>query len=128
MAGHTIAPPGPADAMRAARATMGWAMIVALIGIAGLYWNRDHRWRPMLTEAVFPFYIIHQTIIVLVGWWLLPFALGPIWEFAIILAATVAGCCAFYLVGRSVAWMRPLIGLRRHRVVSTLPDGTADRA
>lgn len=111
--GNTPIPDGYADAFRAARATMGWTMIVALIGIAGRYWNRDHRWRPVLTEAVFPFYIIHQTIIVVVGWWLLRFALSPGVEFVIILAATVAGCWAFYLIGRSVRWLRPLIGLKR---------------
>jgi glucans biosynthesis protein C len=96
----------------AARLTMGWCAIIALIGLADRYWNRDHRWRATLTEAVFPFYIVHQTIIVLLGWYLLRFALPPAIEFAALLAATVAGCWLFYLAGRRVAWLRPLIGLR----------------
>ncbi|MEP7008520.1 MAG: acyltransferase family protein, partial [Sphingomonas bacterium] len=48
------------------RQMQGWPSIAALIGIAERFWNRDHAWRPMLTEAVFPFYIIHQTIIIIV--------------------------------------------------------------
>jgi hypothetical protein len=32
----------------------GWNAIIALIGIADRYWNRDHRWRATLNEAVFP--------------------------------------------------------------------------
>lgn len=96
----------------ASHAAMGWAMIVALIGLASRYLHHDHSLRPMLTEAVFPFYIIHQTIIVAVGWWLLQFALPPGIEFIILVIATISGCWAFYRLGRTVRWLRPLIGLR----------------
>lgn len=110
--GNTVAPPGPVNWFRAGHAVQGWAAIVALIGMADTYWNRDHRWRATLTEAVFPFYIVHQTIIVWLGWWLLRFSLSPAAEFAILLMATVGGCLAFYFVGRSIGWLRPAIGLR----------------
>lgn len=100
---------------QAARAIQGWSAIVALLGIADRFWNRDHRWRATLTEAVFPVYIIHQTIIVLLGWWLLRFALPPLAEFAILVAATVAGCWLFYRLGREVPGLRVLIGLRGWR-------------
>jgi len=95
-----------------AHAMEQWGAIIALIGVAERWWNRDHRWRATLTEAVFPFYIIHQTIIVLATWALLPAHLPGWAEFAIIAAATVAGCWAFYLIGRELRWLRPLIGLR----------------
>lgn len=94
------------------RAVQGWSMIVALIGIADRHLNIDHPWRRVLTEAVFPFYIIHQTIIVAVEGGLLPLALPPLAEFAILLSATVGGCWLFYLAGREIGWLRPLIGLR----------------
>jgi glucan biosynthesis protein C len=96
----------------AGRLVMGWCAIVALIGLADHFWNRDHKWRRTLTEAVFPFYIIHQTIIVMLGWYLLRFALPPAIEFVTLLGATVTGCWLFYLGGRRVGWLRPLIGLR----------------
>ncbi|SEN67992.1 Peptidoglycan/LPS O-acetylase OafA/YrhL, contains acyltransferase and SGNH-hydrolase domains [Sphingomonas gellani] len=99
---------------RFARHLETWTAIAALIGIAERFWNRDGRWRATLAEATFPFYLIHQTIIVLVGGWLLPFVLGPGTEFAILLLATVAGCWALYDAGRHVGWLRPLIGLK-HR-------------
>ena len=108
-----------------ARGVQGWMTIAALIGVAETYWNRDHRWRPMLTEAVFPFYIIHQTIIVVVAYWLMPLGLSGGAEFAILVAATVAGCWAFYLAGREVMWLRPLIGLRLHRASAAVPPRPA---
>lgn len=96
----------------AAHAIQQWGTIVALIGLAERHWNRDARVRPMLTEAVFPFYLVHQTIIVLVAYWLIPANLPGGAEFAILIAATVAGCWLFYLAGRRIALLRPLIGLR----------------
>lgn len=98
-----------------AHAVQQWGTIVALIGVAERYWNRDTPIRPMLTEAVFPFYIVHQTIIVVVMYWLLGAGLPGWAEFAILVTATVAGCWAFYLGGRAVPWLRPLIGLRRRQ-------------
>ena len=90
-----------------------WGGIVALIGAAERWFNRDRAIRPVLTEAVFPFYIAHQTIIVVVMYWLIPADLPGWAEFAILVASTVAGCWAFYYIGRSIGWLRPLIGLRR---------------
>ena len=98
---------------RVARHLETWAAIAALIGIATRFWNRDHRWRATLAEATFPFYIVHQTIIVVVEGWLLPLHLSAAAEFAILVPTTVAGCWAFYLIGRELAWLRPLIGLKR---------------
>jgi glucan biosynthesis protein C len=93
-----------------------WVAIAALIGIAERFWNRDHRWRATLAEATFPFYIIHQTAIVLVEFWIKPLDLGALAEFLILVPATVAACWAFYLIGREVNWLRPLIGLKRRPV------------
>ncbi|WP_374942913.1 acyltransferase family protein [Sphingomonas sp.] len=98
-----------------AHAVQQWGTIVALIGVAERYWNHDAAIRPMLTEAVFPFYIVHQTIIVVVMYWLLGAGLPGWAEFAILVAATVAGCWAFYLGGRAVPRLRPLIGLRQRQ-------------
>ena len=90
-----------------------WTAIAALIGVAERFWNRDHAWRATLAEATFPFYVIHQTVIILVEFWLQPLHIGPLAEFAVLVPATVAGCWGFYLLGREVSWLRPLIGLKR---------------
>lgn len=113
-AGQRFTPPPWGMVFSLARGVEGWMAIAALIGVAETFWNQDHRWRPMLTEAVFPFYLIHQTVIVVVAYWLMPATLPGWAEFAILVATTVAGCWAFYLVGRRVRVLRPLIGLRSH--------------
>lgn len=120
LAGFEIAWPGNTPAPHWARPLHGiahsaesWGAIVALIGIANRYWNVDGRWRPMLVEAVFPFYLIHQTVIIVVAYWLLSTPTGPFVRFLALVLATVVGCWAFYLGGRRIGWLRPLIGLRR---------------
>jgi glucans biosynthesis protein C len=90
-----------------------WTAIVALIGHAERYWNHNHRWRATLAEATFPFYMIHQTLIIVVEYGLLQLGLPPLVEFLLLAAATVGGCWIFYLVGRRIGWLRPLIGLKR---------------
>lgn len=96
---------------RSARTAMGWCMILGLFHIAHSWWNHDHRWRPTLAEAVFPFYLVHHPVIVLIAWYTLPLHLNPWIEFALMLSGTVGACLAFYLIGREIGWLRPLIGL-----------------
>lgn len=124
--GDTPFPPALEPVWELARIAQGWGAIVALIGIADAFWNREHRTRPMLTEAIFPFYIIHQTIIVLVGWWLLPAGLPNGAAFAILVAATVGGCWAFYRAGRAIGPLRPVIGLSWKDRLDTKPIAAAE--
>ena len=98
--------------LRTVRTVAMWGAILGLLGVAQRYWSRDHPWRAVLTEAVFPAYIAHQTIILVVEFYLRPLALGAAAEFAILIATTVAGSALFYVIARSVGWLRPLAGLR----------------
>ena len=90
---------------------MAWSMILLLLGAAHQWLNRDHRWRARLSEAVFPFYLAHQPIIVLVGWRLSDSGLPALALFAILAVTTLAGCWLFFLAGRGIRWLRPFVGL-----------------
>ncbi|MDB5677121.1 acyltransferase family protein [Sphingomonas bacterium] len=119
--GSQVPPQWLGDQMLVAHQLQCWAAVAALIGLAERYFNRDAAIRPMLTEAVFPFYLIHQTVIVLGEYALQPLGLSAAAEFAILVPVTVVGCWAFYLAGREVGWLRPLIGLRRRAAGATAP-------
>ena len=97
--------------VRVARAFQAWGTIVGLLGLAQAWWGKDHPWRATLCEAVFPAYIAHQTILIAAMYWLLPLHWPPLAEIAVLLTATVAGCALFYLLGRELRWLRPLVGL-----------------
>ena len=61
--------------------TLIWFTLLAILGFARQYANRDSSLRRYLSAAVFPFYIIHQAIIVATGYgivqtgWPMPFKL-----------------------------------------------------
>lgn len=96
---------------RANQIAMAWTMALLLLGAADRWLNRDHRWRRTLGEAVFPAYLVHQPVIVLVAWAILPLGLGAAAAFAILLASAAAACVVTYLAARRVAWLGPLLGL-----------------
>jgi hypothetical protein len=97
---------------RLARICEGWGAIVALVGFA-LHWQpKDSLARRYLTEAIFPYYIAHQTIIVLVAYWLRPAALSNGAMFVILVAATIFGCALFYELARRTGPLRLIFGLK----------------
>ena len=62
-------------------------------------------------DAVYPFYILHQTLIIVIGYYLSQQNLGPIIEPILIIFLTVAGCFIGYEVIRRVEFLRPCFGL-----------------
>lgn len=100
-----------------AKAVQCWGMVIALFGIADRYWNHDARWRGTLAEAVFPVFIAHQTVMVLVSYWLRDKGLGALAEFLVLCVTVAGGSWLFYLAGREIGPLRPLIGLKRAKPV-----------
>ena len=47
-----------------------WSIILSIIGFAKKYLNNSSNILQYLNQAVFPFFIIHQTIIVALGYWI----------------------------------------------------------
>ncbi len=94
------------------RAGYAWTTICALMGYAHHHIRRGSKLLSTLSEAVFPFYIIHQTTIVVTGHFLSPYRLPVLLEAGIILAATVAICVAIYVLARAVPALRLPLGLK----------------
>lgn len=109
-------------AVQLVRALYAWVAIVALLGIARRWLNRPGKALTYLTQAVFPYYILHQTLIVLIGFALLDAGLSAPVEAVIVVAGTALGCAAGYELIRRSGPLRPLFGLPL-RDKSTRPAG-----
>lgn len=94
------------------REAYAWAAICALFGFAKRHIRRGSPLLSTLNEAVFPFYIIHQTTIVLTGHLLKPVGLSAPAEAATILALTAASCAAAYALALAVPALRLPLGLK----------------
>ena len=65
----------------------------------------------MLSQAIFPFYLIHQTVTVVTGHHLDALGLPVIIEAPLLIGATALGCWLFYDLGRRIPPLRIWIGL-----------------
>jgi glucan biosynthesis protein C len=90
-----------------------WLWIAAAFGFAHHYLSqRDGPVRRYLTDAIFPFYIIHMLTVVVGGYYLTRLGLDVRLEYALLIAATTLSCFVTYEIVRRVAWLRPWFGLK----------------
>jgi hypothetical protein len=113
----TIAPPDrPAFALVSAVNTMAWLFTV--VGFANRYLTQRPAFLAEATEAVYPFYMLHQTVTVIAVYWLLSFDVPPVLGFVIAATATFAITWAIYAgLVRPFAAVRPLFGLKAQRAL-----------
>jgi len=104
-----------------------WLAIAAVVGFAHRHLTHDSAARRYLTTAIFPVYILHQTVIVVVAHALKPSNLYPPVEGVVLVLVTVATCFLGYEAIRRVRLLRPLFGLERGSR-SAVPERTARRA
>jgi Acyltransferase family len=104
-----------------------WLCIVAVLGFARRWLNRDSAARRYLTDAIFPYYIVHQTAIIVIAHTLRDTGLSAGVEAAIIIGGTAATCIATFEIVRRVAWLRPLFGLKGHAAHPRSRCGRAGR-
>ena len=98
---------------RMARILYAWLAILSLLALAQRYLNRPSAALRYLTEAVFPWYILHQSLIVMAGYWLTRQGLDVWSEFALLVIATMGGCALLHeFLIRRVSWLRPWFGLK----------------
>jgi glucan biosynthesis protein C len=106
--------PAPPTALFIGRVVYGteqWLAITAVLGFAHRHLVHDSAARRYLTTAIFPVYILHQTVIVVCAHALKPAHLNPAIEGPLLVLVTGATCFLGYEVIRRVALLRPLFGL-----------------
>ncbi|RZT09885.1 Surface polysaccharide O-acyltransferase, integral membrane enzyme [Duganella sp. CF402] len=88
-----------------------WMPILTVCGFGHRHLNFDSAKRRYLTEAVFPVYILHQTLIVAMAHWMKPIKLAPGIEGVFLIVLTFAISFGVFEVVRRIAVLRPLFGL-----------------
>lgn len=99
----------------AMRATWGldqWWAIVAVLGFARQLAPAGGPLLRYLVPAVFPVYILHQSVTVVAAHHLKPLGLAPLLEGPLLVVLTFATCFAAYELIRRITLLRPLFGLR----------------
>ncbi|WP_168073294.1 acyltransferase family protein [Caulobacter sp. SSI4214] len=120
-----IPTPHLVEAMRFVYATDTWCAIVAILGFGAKHLTRGGPVLRYLTAGVFPFYLVHQTIIVVLAHHLAKLRLPLGLEAAILVAATFAGCFVTYEVARRLPGVRILFGLKGQLATASRPPAFA---
>lgn len=99
-------------AARTVWAACQWCAIVAACGFARRHLSGDGPALRYLAQAVFPVYILHQTLIVCFARLLRGTALPPATEGLVLVVLTVTASFGIFEIVRRVPLLRPLFGLK----------------
>lgn len=90
-----------------------WSWIALIIGFARRYLNFSNKALKYCNQIVYPFFILHQTVIIIIGYYVIDWGLSGISEFLIIMIGTFALCGLLYeAIIRRVDILRLMFGLK----------------
>jgi glucan biosynthesis protein C len=99
-----------------------WSAIVAVCGFAHRHLQFDSPKRRYLTQAVFPVYIVHQTLIVSMAHALKPVQFAPGIEGILLVVLTFTASFGIFEIVRRIPVLRPLFGLQGDGLTSARQD------
>ena len=94
---------------------MQWCAIVAACGFAHRHWQQDSPALRYFTLAIFPLYIVHQTLIVSMAHALKPAHMRPVLEAPLLMVLTLMLGLGIVELARRSSLLRPVLGLPARR-------------
>lgn len=77
---------------------LSWFTVLAIIAYGQFYLNRPHPILKHVNEGLYPFYILHQTVIIVIGYYICKWDLSIWTKYWTISFGTLAICLGIYLV------------------------------
>ena len=105
-------PDGLALSMMAGYSLVRVSGVALVLSLGFRFLNKTSKHQAYLSDAVYPFYIFHQTLIIVFGFYLTSLELGPAVEATLLVASTLLGSWALYEIVRRVEILRPCFGLK----------------
>jgi glucan biosynthesis protein C len=97
-----------------------WSWIVFLMNLAVKHLNRPSKILSYANEAVLPFYVFHQTVILGIGWFVIQWSMGILPKLVIIIVTSFAATLILYdAFVRHSNVMRFFFGMRAKKVTSS---------
>jgi len=95
---------------------LSWFTLIAVISIGQRYLNRPHPWLKYVNEGLYPFYILHQTVIIAIGYYICQLDWNMTAKFWTISLLTGTSCILIYMfLIRTNTVMRFLFGLKKKK-------------
>lgn len=95
-----------------------WVWVLAILGYSFAYLNKPSVLLRYLCGAVYPSYLLHQSILIVVAFCLSPLMLGGGFEAFWVIVATVSICWLGYEVIRRIGLLQPFFGVSIKRDIN----------
>lgn len=95
---------------------VSWFCVITVIAFGQHYLNKPHAWLKHFNEGLYPFYILHQTVIIAIGYYIcqLPWSIGV--KFWIVSFLTLLSCMGIYfLLIRPFNFVRIFFGMKMQK-------------
>jgi glucans biosynthesis protein C len=93
-----------------------WGWLLSILGFGNRYLNRNNRVLSYTNEAVLPFYILHQTVIITIGFFVVQWSAGVGFKYLAISSTSFIGIMLIYeLMVRRINVLRWLFGMKLTR-------------
>jgi len=103
-----------------------WCMLFAIFGFAIQYLNKKSKWISYANEAVYPFYILHQTAIIGIMYYIRNWELNIFVKFIIVVVGTTLICWVLYhFIIRKIGVLRFLFGMKPRTKIVSKPTPSA---
>lgn len=89
-----------------------WSWLLAVVGFATTYLNRPSATLDYLNQAILPWYILHQSAIIIIAMNVAPYQLGGFYESGALIVITFVVCAVSYEVIRRFNVTRFMFGMK----------------
>jgi glucan biosynthesis protein C len=95
---------------------LGWCFVLTILGYGHVYFNKPSLWLKRMNEAIYPFYILHQTVIVVLAYYIIQLDLNISAKFSILLVSSfliIVFIYRFFIYPFKIT--RILFGMKKHK-------------
>jgi len=100
---------------------------ITALGYFKVYFNKEHRFRKLMNEAIYPFYLLHQPALIFVGYFVLQWDVSyGVQAFLIIILSLASILVPYWYIIRRVNLLRIVFGMKslpKARETKKVPKG-----
>jgi peptidoglycan/LPS O-acetylase OafA/YrhL len=91
-----------------------WACALTALGFAKQYLNRNNTFRRLANEAIYPFYLLHQPVIIVTGHFIVQLEIDVLWKvFMVLLSSFALTISIYWFIIKPFNLFRIIFGMRR---------------
>lgn len=92
---------------------IAWFWVVTFIGYGQMYLNFNSKLLKYSNEVAYPFYILHQTIIIAIGYYVIQWQAHILIKYSVVLLSTFLACfVAYEFLIKRISFLRLVFGLK----------------